>query len=155
VLIRLQEGENGTLKAQRLNVDFSLAKESIRFVLSKKPEEIQHEAGRVLQFFKNMLDGLTMDLAIIRLNKFVIRDNPIQYLDRQFARIFKFAKTEDDDGLSKEVAETYEKIESKQIKKCGKYGQMKDLSEFYDPNLATLYGRNCTSFKGKEMARSR
>ncbi|WP_179135859.1 AAA domain-containing protein [Paenibacillus sp. 32352] len=270
-LDKAAEEENGTLKAQRLNVGFSRAKESIRFILSKQPEEIQHETGRVLQYFKNMLQGpdearlleqtdgrskmepmvlqwiqqtkfykqnkehieiipqfdigryikqldpmakipaYRIDFLLIfwkpgdrarsaiieydgfefhfkssdsineftytryyvesdverqktiesygypfiRLNKFVIRDNPLQYMDRQFARTFKITETEEDDDLRKEVAETYDKIESKQIKKCGKCGQMKDLSEFYDPNLATLYGRNCKTCKGKDTVRSR
>ncbi|MEI7028384.1 AAA domain-containing protein [Paenibacillus sp. y28] len=270
-LDKAAEEENGTLKAQRLNVGFSRAKESIRFILSKQPEEIQHETGRVLQYFKNMMQGpdeaslleqtdgrskmepmvlqwiqqtkfykknkghieiipqfdigryikqldpmakipdYRIDFLLIfrkpgdrarsaiieydgfefhfessdsineftytryyvesdverqktiesygypfiRLNKFVIRDNPLQYLDRQLARTFKITETEDEDDLRKEVAETYEKIESKQIKKCGKCGQMKDLSEFYDPNLATLYGRNCKICKGKNTVRSR
>ncbi|MCP3776734.1 AAA domain-containing protein, partial [Paenibacillus sp. MZ04-78.2] len=268
-LDKAAEEENGTLKAQRLNVGFSRAKESIRFILSKQPEEIQHETGRVLQYFKNMLQGpdearlleqtdgrskmepmvlqwiqqtkfykqnkehieiipqfdigryikqldpmakipaYRIDFLLIfrkpgdrarsaiieydgfefhfkssdsineftytryyvesdverqktiesygypffRLNKFVIRDNPLQYLDRQFARTFKITETEDADDLRKEVVETYEKIESKQIKKCGKCGQMKDLSEFYDPNLATLYGRNCNPHFAGETAR--
>jgi hypothetical protein len=270
-LDKFVEEENGTLKAQRLNVGFSRAKESIRFVLSKEPEEIQHEAGRVLQYFKNMLQGpdeaklleqtdgrskmepmvlqwiqqtkfyrqnkeyieiipqfdigkyikqldpmamipayrtdflliyrkpgvrarsviieydgfefhfkssdlineftysryyVESDLErqktiesygypFIRLNKFVIRDNPLQYLDRQFTRTFKLVEMAEEDDLCKEVAETYEKIESKQIKKCGKCGQMKDLTEFYDPTLATSYGRNCKVCKGMDLVRSR
>lgn len=246
---------------------FSRAKESIRFVLSKKPEDIQHEAGRVLKFFKNMLEGPDVARLLeqtdsrsrmepmvlqwiqqtnfykqykeyieiipqfdigryikqldpmatipayrtdfllnfqkpgdrartviieydgfefhfkpsdsineftysryyvesdverqktiesygypfIRLNKFVIRDNPLQYLDRQFIRTFNLAETDEEDDLHKEVAETYEKIESKQIKRCGKCGQMKDSSEFYDPKLVTMYGRNCKTCKGRDM----
>jgi superfamily I DNA and/or RNA helicase len=270
-LDKAAEEENGTLKAQRLNVGFSRAKESIRFVLSKNPEDIQHEAGRALQYFKNMLEGpdaarllektdsrskmepmvlqwiqqtkfykqnkeyieiipqfdigryikqldpmatipayrtdfllifrrpgdrartsiieydgfefhfkssdsineftysryyVESDVErqktiesygypFIRLNKFIVRDNPIQYLDRQLSRTFKISEIEDEDDLRKEVAETYEKIENKQIKKCGKCGLMKDLSEFYDPTLATQYGRNCKTCKGKEMVRYR
>jgi hypothetical protein len=266
-LDKAAEEENGTLKAQRLNVGFSRAKESIRFVLSKEAQEIQHEAGRVLQHFRNLLQGpdqaklleqtdgrsqmepmvlqwiqqtkfykqnkefveiipqfdigryikqldpmasipayrtdflliyrkpgdrartviieydgfeyhfkpddLINELTysrylvesdverqktiesygypFIRLNKFVTRDNPVQYLDRQFTRTFKLVDNEEEDDLRKEVAETYEKIESKQIKKCGKCGQMKDLSEFYDRNLATQYGRNCKACKGIEI----
>lgn len=51
-LTNLDEEEDGNLKAQRLNVGFSRAKESIRFVLSKNPEDIRGEAGKALQFYK-------------------------------------------------------------------------------------------------------
>jgi very-short-patch-repair endonuclease len=51
-LSNLDEEEDGNLKAQRLNVGFSRAKESIRFVMSKNPEDIRGEAGKALQFYK-------------------------------------------------------------------------------------------------------
>lgn len=55
-LSNLEEEENGNLKAQRLNVGFSRAKESIRFVMSKNPLEVRGEAGKALQFYKKHLE---------------------------------------------------------------------------------------------------
>lgn len=48
--------KDGNLKAQRLNVGFSRAKESIRFVMSKNPEDVRGEAGKALQFYKRGLE---------------------------------------------------------------------------------------------------
>jgi len=55
-LTNLDEEEDGNLKAQRLNVGFSRAKESIRFVMSKNPEDVRGEAGKALQFYKRNLE---------------------------------------------------------------------------------------------------
>jgi len=55
-LSKLDEEEDGNLKAQRLNVGFSRAKESIRFVMSKNPEDIRGEVGKALQFYKRNHD---------------------------------------------------------------------------------------------------
>lgn len=55
-LSNLDEEEDGNLKAQRLNVGFSRAKESIRFVMSKIPEDIRGEVGKALQFYKRHLE---------------------------------------------------------------------------------------------------
>lgn len=55
-LTNLDNEEDGNLKAQRLNVGFSRAKESIRFVMSKKPEDVRGEAGKALQFYKRGLE---------------------------------------------------------------------------------------------------
>ncbi len=54
-LSHLDDEEDGNLKAQRLNVGFSRARESVRFVLSKPPEEIKGEAGKALQFYQKHL----------------------------------------------------------------------------------------------------
>lgn len=265
-LNKVAEEEDGTLKAQRLNVGFSRAKESIRFVMSKEPDTVQHETGRVLKSFKQLLE--TQDLSqvikktdsrskmepivvnmiqqtrfyqerrnnielipqfdigryikqldplakipdyrtdflmifktknektqmviieydgyeyhfeqssmvnefnydrfyvesdverqktiesygypFVRLNKFVIRDNPIRFLDRQFARCFNISDNPLEDDLRNVVADTYDKIESKQIKKCPKCEELKDLDEFYDPKLTSLYGRYCNNCKRKK-----
>lgn len=51
--INLEEG--GTLKAQRLNVGFSRAKESIRFVISKGIEVFTGEIGRAIRIYNGYL----------------------------------------------------------------------------------------------------
>ena len=55
-LSNLEDEEEGSLKAQRLNVGLSRAREGIRLVMSKKPEDIRGEIGKAIQFFKRNLD---------------------------------------------------------------------------------------------------
>jgi hypothetical protein len=55
-LSNLEDEEEGSLKAQRLNVGLSRAREGIRFVMSKKPEDIRGEIGKAIQFFRRNLD---------------------------------------------------------------------------------------------------
>jgi len=55
-LSNLEDEVDGNLKAQRLNVGFSRAKESIRFVMSKRPEDVRGEIGKALLFYKRNLD---------------------------------------------------------------------------------------------------
>lgn len=55
-LSNLDDEEDGNLKAQRLNVGFSRAKESIRFVLSKNIEDMRGEIKNALQFYKRQLE---------------------------------------------------------------------------------------------------
>jgi hypothetical protein len=63
-LSHLDEEEDGNLKAQRLNVGFSRARESVRFVLSKPPEQIKGEAGKALQYYyKHLQTQDTFELA--------------------------------------------------------------------------------------------
>jgi hypothetical protein len=47
---------DGKLKAQRLNVGFSRARESIRFVLSKKPENIRGAVGKAFLWYQTALE---------------------------------------------------------------------------------------------------
>ena len=47
--------DDGKLKSQRLNVGFSRAKESIRFVLSKKPKDIHGAVGEALRWYDKAL----------------------------------------------------------------------------------------------------
>ncbi len=55
-LSNLEDEEEGSLKAQRLNVGLSRAREGIRFVMSKRPEDIRGEIGKAIQFFRRNLD---------------------------------------------------------------------------------------------------
>lgn len=55
VRLDANEDENETLKAQRLNVGFSRAKEAMLFVLSKPPEEFRGTIGQALMHFKRLL----------------------------------------------------------------------------------------------------
>ncbi len=52
----LEDEEEGNLKAQRLNVGLSRAKETTHFVLSKKLEDVKGEIGNALRHFKRQLE---------------------------------------------------------------------------------------------------
>ncbi len=56
-LAHLDEEEDGNLKAQRLNVGFSRARESVRFVVSKPIAEIKGEVGKALQSYSRHLEA--------------------------------------------------------------------------------------------------
>lgn len=60
VQLGVNEDENDTLKAQRLNVGFSRAKEGMIFVLSKPPEEFKGTIGHALMHFKRFLTERTV-----------------------------------------------------------------------------------------------
>ena len=60
VELKTNEDENDTLKAQRLNVAFSRAKEMMIFVLSKPPEEFSGSLGRALLHYRHILDDRSM-----------------------------------------------------------------------------------------------
>lgn len=51
------------------------------------------------------------------------------------------------DPLHDKMKDTFEKIENKEIKRCSKCGQYKELAQFYDSNLSSGYGRICVSCK--------
>ena len=55
VELKNNEDENDILKAQRLNVGFSRAKEAMVFVLSKPPEEFKGTIGQALMHYKRFL----------------------------------------------------------------------------------------------------
>jgi hypothetical protein len=55
-LSNLEDEEEGSLKAQRLNVGLSRAREAVKFVMSKRPEDIRGEIGKAIQFFRRSLD---------------------------------------------------------------------------------------------------
>ncbi|MCG6534129.1 MAG: AAA domain-containing protein [Syntrophales bacterium LBB04] len=55
-LSHIDDEEDGNLKAQRLNVGFSRAKEGIRFVMSKQPQDVRGEVGKALQFYAQQLE---------------------------------------------------------------------------------------------------
>jgi hypothetical protein len=57
--------DDGKLKSQRLNVGFSRAKESIRFVLSKKPKDIRGAVGKALLWYETSL-GKPDDFEVIK-----------------------------------------------------------------------------------------
>ncbi|MGG4402535.1 AAA domain-containing protein [Paenibacillus amylolyticus] len=61
----LDNDELNSRNATRLNVGLSRAKESIRFVLSKEPEEIRGEMGNALRYFKNILEQPVVNEAHI------------------------------------------------------------------------------------------
>jgi very-short-patch-repair endonuclease len=48
--------EDGKIRAQRLNVGFSRAKEQMHFVISKDTSEFNGEVGNALRFYENMIE---------------------------------------------------------------------------------------------------
>jgi len=84
----------------------------------------------------------------IRLNKFILADNPIAFLDKQLKKHFT-TNVQVHDSLGEEMVKTFEKIENKEMKQCTKCKTMKELNEFYDSNLKSLYGRICMTCKKK------
>ena len=67
--------EDGKLKAQRLNVGFSRAKESVRFVLSKEPGDIHGAVGKALQWYDRALKKPDRDHEI---TKKMDRNSPME-----------------------------------------------------------------------------
>jgi hypothetical protein len=55
VELKSDDDENDNMKAQRLNVGFSRAKEAMVFVLSKAPEEYRGTIGQALMHYKRIL----------------------------------------------------------------------------------------------------
>jgi len=58
-LQRIEDEDDGNLKAQRLNVGLSRAAESVRFVISKEVSEIKGEVGKALQWYSQELQSAT------------------------------------------------------------------------------------------------
>ena len=56
-LSHLAEEDEGTIKAQRLNVGLSRAKETVKFIISKPIEQFTGEIGNALRFFIQSLQG--------------------------------------------------------------------------------------------------
>ena len=87
ITIMLDEEEDGNLKAQRLNVGFSRAKESIRFVMSKNSEDIRGEVGKALQFYKRNHD---------KPDKPIISESPMEQFLYNLIKQTKFYKENED-----------------------------------------------------------
>jgi len=256
-LQHLDDEEEGTIKAQRLNVGFSRTKEEMHFVLSKDINNISGEIGRALTFYFNELketrrlpsldecnekerlvlsyitqtefyeqnksnieifaqfkvgeylkqiydveipnyrsdflivynrddysvcnivveyDGfefhfknneyadinnfdkfyIEQDIerqktlesygySFIRLNKFVLRGDPIQYLDKYLMAICK-KKLKSNSVITK-VIEDAGKIRDGELKQCLKCGAFKDIKSFIDHSTKSGIGRYCNSCK--------
>jgi very-short-patch-repair endonuclease len=263
-LRRIDDEEEGSIKAQRLNVGFSRAKEEMHFILSKNFEDISGEIGQALKHYFNQLqnakklpspdncqsemekfvlglltqtdfyknfnedievhaqfpigkylkqihdietpkyrtdflvvlrDGLKKAYNIvieydgfeyhfkesdnigiqnydkfyveqdverqkilesygyhfIRLNKFIVRNNPIGYLDKRFSQIVK--NRENNDPLIEQVLSDAEEIARGNIKRCPKCGLFKDIKEFVDYRRSTGLGRYCNECKAPKKKR--
>jgi len=61
--------EEGKIKAQRLNVGFSRAKECMHFVLSKPLDEYNGSIGEALRYYKNVLDDARKEKDISSVDK--------------------------------------------------------------------------------------
>ena len=260
---RIGDEEDGNLKAQRLNVGFSRAKESIRFVLSKDPESIGGEIGKALQFYNGQLkkpdhadvlkntdpaspmeaviygyitrtpfyemnegrieimpqfdigsyikqlnpyaripdyrcdflmlyheaSGRTKMIIIeydgieyhfkdndrvdagnferfyieedverrrtiesygydfIRLNKFVLGNDPVGNINERFETLFKNKIA--GNGLHNDIAESYEKMQDGQLRRCSKCGLYKHIEDFRNISLKTGTGKICNSCRNE------
>ena len=61
--------EDGQIKAQRLNVGFSRAKECMHFVLSKNEEEFSGSIGEALRHYKYVLDEAKKEHSVSEVDK--------------------------------------------------------------------------------------
>ncbi len=78
---------------------------------------------------------------VVRLNKFVLRRDPVQYIDNKLRETFCKKKTSD--PFMNEIKLLYTRIESGKLKECERCKQVLPLSYFLDSTLASLYGRVC------------
>jgi len=88
----------------------------------------------------------------IRLNRFIIRDNPIAFLDRRLSEIVK--KNFKNDPLIEKVISDAEEISRGNIKQCPKCGLFKDIKDFIDYKRASGIGRHCKECKSKKNTHS-
>lgn len=84
----------------------------------------------------------------IRMNKFIMKKDPILFLEQQFNVHFR-ESIKKEDVFQTQFATLYGKIEQNEMKECTKCGQLKPLASFFDPTLKTSYGRICTLCKKK------
>lgn len=61
--------EDGQIKAQRLNVGFSRAKECVHFVLSKPLEDFTGSVGEALRHYKNMLEEARKERSVAEVDE--------------------------------------------------------------------------------------
>lgn len=87
----------------------------------------------------------------VRMNKFIVREDPIAFLEKEFQSIFK-PIVKEESALQEEIQEMYQKIQNKEMKLCGKCKEMKELEEFYDEALVSKYGRNCMMCKKQKIS---
>ncbi len=98
-------------------------------------------------------------VIFIRLNKFVIKENPIKYLDKQLKQTFSKKSNLNISQHKKDVAdlieETIKKTREGQTKHCDKCKEYKPIKDFKDPNLRSGMGIVCVSCKGGFSKKSR
>jgi len=61
--------EDGKIKAQRLNVGFSRAKETIHFILSKNIDDYKGAIGEAIRYYYSILNEAKMEKSIIETDK--------------------------------------------------------------------------------------
>ncbi|MEQ8235290.1 MAG: ATP-binding protein [Syntrophomonadaceae bacterium] len=83
--------------------------------------------------------------SFIRCNKFIMRGDPVEFLNEQLTR--QFSTTSTPDPMKAEVQTTYNKIENGEMKLCTKCGNLRPIEYFYDSKLKTKYGRVCWECK--------
>ncbi|MFA5015364.1 MAG: AAA domain-containing protein [Actinomycetota bacterium] len=88
----------------------------------------------------------------IRLNRFIIRSNPIAFLEKRLLEIVK--KNSQNDPLIEKVIADAEEISKGNIKQCPKCGVFKDLKEFVDHKTTSGLGRYCKECKSKKNSHS-
>ncbi len=79
----------------------------------------------------------------IRLNKFIMRENPIGFLDKYITHHLKpFAETHNSGYTEPEAV-----MDETKYRNCRKCGFKKPLEDFYDEKLKSKYARHCRSCK--------
>ena len=98
-------------------------------------------------------------VIFIRLNKFVIKENPIKYLDKQLKQTFSKRTAINISQHKKDIAdlieETIKKTKDGKTKHCDKCKEYKPIADFKDPNLRSGIGIVCVNCKGGFSRKSR
>jgi len=88
----------------------------------------------------------------IRLNKFNLTDNPIRELDRRLA--IHMGMTDAYDDVLEEAAYDFESMQNGDSRVCSNCRSVKEICEFYDESLSSLYGRVCSECKESPKKRA-
>ncbi|MEK3704083.1 AAA domain-containing protein [Paenibacillus sp. FSL R7-0198] len=129
----LDNDELNSRNATRLNVGFSRAKESVRFVLSKEPEDIRGEMGNALKYFRNILEQPVVNEAHVDGSKDVLLD----YIKK--TSFYNARKDEIELVPNFDVHQYIKQLDNRAIKqKFKSYVLMKIKNELSKPKIAII-----------------
>jgi hypothetical protein len=82
----------------------------------------------------------------LRINRFNSGKNPVETLDRRLRAIIE--ERPDSNGVLGTVLQTFDGLQTKEVKECPKCKKLKQIAEFKDPELISGVGRICRVCKG-------
>jgi hypothetical protein len=83
----------------------------------------------------------------IRLNKFVLGNDPVGHINERFETLFKNEIA--GKGLHNDIAESYEKMQDGQLRRCNKCSLYKHLEDFRNTSLKTGTGKICNACRNE------